>query len=46
VDPVTWQLPQAQRVRYIRFRFRTTDAPARLVVHHLDFHVRSAGHDR
>jgi hypothetical protein len=46
VDPVTWQLPQARRVRYIRFRFRTEDAPARLVLHHLDFHVRQATHDR
>lgn len=46
IDPVTWQLPRARRVRYIRFRFRTTDAPARLVLHHLDFHVRSAAHER
>ena len=46
VDPVTWQLPQAQRVRYIRFRFRCTDAPSRLVLHHMDFHVRPATHDR
>lgn len=46
VDPVTWQLPQARRVRYIRFRFRTTDSPVRLVLHHLDFHVRSAAHER
>ncbi|HTE61711.1 MAG TPA: hypothetical protein VK631_15265 [Solirubrobacteraceae bacterium] len=46
VDPVTWDFPQAKRVRYIRFRFRTESAVAKLVLHHLDFHVRQATHDR
>lgn len=46
IDPVSWDFPQAKRVRYIRFRFRTTDPVSRLVIHHLDFHVRQATHDR
>jgi hypothetical protein len=45
-EPVAWPLPQAERVRYIRARFRCTDAVSRLVFHHLDFAIRAASHDR
>jgi len=46
LSPVSWPFPQAKRVRYIRFRFRTVDPVAKLVLHHLDFHVRAATHNR
>jgi hypothetical protein len=46
IDPIRWALPQAARVRYIRWRFRCTDAPASLVLHHLDFSVRQATNQR
>lgn len=44
--PAKWRLPGARRVRYARLRFRTTDAPGSLIVHHVDMAVRQAAHQR
>lgn len=45
-EPVAWPLREGKRVRYVRARFRCTDAVSRLVFHHLDFTIRPASHDR
>jgi hypothetical protein len=44
VEPVSWRL-NAKRARFVRMRLRSTDA-FQLVVHHVDFSVRRASHDR
>jgi hypothetical protein len=44
VEPITWTFG-AKRTRFARMRFRTEDAIS-LVIHHADFSVRRASHDR
>jgi hypothetical protein len=46
LNPAVWHLKAARRVRFVRMRFRTTDAPNRLIVHRLDLAVRPSTHDR
>jgi hypothetical protein len=46
IDPVSWRLPQARRVRFVRWRFRCTDPVDQLVLHQVSFDVRSAAHTR
>jgi hypothetical protein len=46
LDPAKWRLPGARRVRFARLRFRTTDAPNSLLIHHVDMAVRPAAHNR
>jgi hypothetical protein len=46
LNPVVWRLPQARRVRFVRWRFRCTDPVEQLVLHQLSFDVRPASHTR
>ncbi|HTE60489.1 MAG TPA: hypothetical protein VK631_09055, partial [Solirubrobacteraceae bacterium] len=46
VDPVNWNLPRADRTRFVRAWLRCEDAVERLVIHRLEFGVRPATHRR
>lgn len=44
-NPLSWWLPQAARVRYVRVRFDTVDSVG-LVLHRVELNARSAAHAR
>jgi hypothetical protein len=45
-EPLSWWLPSAVRVRFVRVRFETPDAVEGLVVHRIELNTRSAAHAR